>query len=129
MVALGLIANMPTGIQGAKKRGKLVVGLSTNIRKPDEVQALVEWIVETHGALHLLVNNAGGQFIVDSADLSRKGFNAVVDTNLIGTFLMCREAYAQYMCDHGGSIVNVTIGNRNGMPSLSHSASSRACWC
>ena len=39
---------------------------------------------------------------------------------------MCREAFLQYMQEHGGSIVNITIGNRNGMPGMMHSAASRA---
>lgn len=72
------------------------------------------------------MNNAGGQFICGAEDVSRRGFSAVVDTNLVGTFLMCREAYTQYMRDHGGSIVNITLGNRNGMPNMVHSGAARA---
>jgi peroxisomal trans-2-enoyl-CoA reductase len=106
--------------------GKVVLGPLTNIRKEEDIQQLIEHIVETYGSLDLLVNNAGGQFIVDSADLSKKGFAAVVDTNLVGTFLMCREAYNQWMSDNGGSIVNITICNRNGMPGMIHSGASRA---
>ena len=106
--------------------GKVVAGPATSIRNEEDIQKLISHIIEVYGSLDLLVNNAGGQFIVESADLSRKGFSAVVDTNLTGTFLMCREAYNQYMQEHGGSIVNITIGNRNGMPGMMHSAASRA---
>ena len=106
--------------------GKIVVGPATNIRKEEDIQNLIAHVVETCGKLDILVNNAGGQFIADSADISKRGFAAVVETNLQGTFLMCREAYNQYMRDHGGSIVNITIGNRNGMPGMMHSAASRA---
>ncbi len=87
----------------------------------------IAYIIEKYGALDMLVNNAGGQFISTADDLSGRGFAAVVDTNLKGTFLMCREAYNQYMRDNGGSIVNnITIGNRNGMPGMVHSAAARA---
>jgi NAD(P)-dependent dehydrogenase (short-subunit alcohol dehydrogenase family) len=106
--------------------GRVVVGPPTNIRREEDIRTLVEHVVETRGALNLLVNNSGGQFIQESAEISRKGFAAVVETNLQGTFLMCREAYNQYMRDNGGSIVNITIGNRNGMPGMMHSAASRA---
>lgn len=107
--------------------GKVVVGPSTNIRNEESISKLVEHILETYDKIDFLVNNAGGQFIVDSADLSRKGFNAVLDTNLIGTFMLCREVYNQWMRDNGGgSIVNITICNRNGMPGMMHSAASRA---
>uniref|UniRef100_A0A7S4ABX3 Peroxisomal trans-2-enoyl-CoA reductase n=1 Tax=Pseudo-nitzschia australis TaxID=44445 RepID=A0A7S4ABX3_9STRA len=106
--------------------GRVLAGPSTNIRKEEEVQNLIEHIVEKYGALNMLVNNSGGQFIQESAEISRRGFAAVVETNLQGTFLMMREAYNQYMRDHGGSIVNITIGNRNGMPGMMHSAAARA---
>mmetsp|Transcript_22817 Transcript_22817/g.53881 ORF Transcript_22817/g.53881 Transcript_22817/m.53881 type:complete len:276 (+) Transcript_22817:2-829(+) len=106
--------------------GRVVVGPSTNIRKEEEIQNLVEHIVEKYGALNMLVNNSGGQYIQESAEISRRGFAAVLETNLQGTFLMMREAYNQYMRDNGGSIVNITIGNRNGMPGMMHSAAARA---
>lgn len=106
--------------------GRVVVGPSTNIRQEDEICELIAHIVKTYGALNMLVNNSGGQFIQESAEISKKGFAAVIQTNLEGTFLCCREAYNQYMREHGGAIVNITIGNRNGMPGMMHSAASRA---
>ena len=60
-----------------------------------------------------------------SSDAPR-GFNAVVQTNLVGTFLMCREVYRAYMCEHGGSIVNITMVFSNGFPKMAHSAAARA---
>jgi peroxisomal trans-2-enoyl-CoA reductase len=77
----------------------------------------------------MLVNNAGGQFVCPAEDLSRKGFAAVVDTNLTGTFNVCQQAYVQYMRDNEGSngrIVNITLGNRNGMPQMVHSGAARS---
>lgn len=118
--------NGRSDITTTSSRGKVVVGPSTNIRKEEDIKQLISHTIEAYGSLDLLVNNAGGQFIADSADISKRGFHAVVETNLYGTFLMCREAYNQYMSDNGGSIVNITIGNRNGMPGMMHSAASRA---
>ncbi len=43
------------------------------------------------GRIDYLVNNAGGQFISASQDITAKGWNAVIDTNLTGTFYCCRE--------------------------------------
>ena len=116
-----------TSTDGTICSGKVVVGPSTNVRKEDDIKNLIAFIVKKYRKINFLVNNAGGQYISPAEDISRKGFLTVLETNLIGTFLMCREAYTQYMRDNGGgSIVNITIGNRNGMPSLSHSASSRS---
>jgi peroxisomal trans-2-enoyl-CoA reductase len=109
-----------------KTGGRIVAGPSTNIRKPEEIRRLVEFVVQSYGSLDLLVNNAGGQFISHAEDISARGFAAVVETNLTGTFLVCREAFQQYMQEHGGSIVNITLGNRNGMPMMSHSGAARA---
>ena len=106
--------------------GRCLAGPSTSIRNEQQVHDLIQFVIEKLGALHLLVNNAGGQFISAAEDLSKRGFGAVVETNLVGTFLVCREAYNQYMEEHGGSIVNITLGNRNGMPRMVHSGASRA---
>lgn len=73
----------------------------------------------------MLVNNDGGQFVRPAEDMSSRGFGAVKSTNLQGTFVCCREAHTQYMREHGGSIVDITLGNRNGMPQMVHSGAAR----
>lgn len=107
-------------------KGVVHAGPSTNIRNEQEVEDLMCWVVDKFGAINFLVNNSGGQFVCSAEDLSKKGFEAVVNTNLVGTFLMCREAYNQYMGENGGAIVNITLGNRNGMPLMSASGASRS---
>ena len=47
--------------------------------------------VERFGKLNFLVNNGGGQFIASFKDINIKGWNAVVDTNLNGTYFCLRE--------------------------------------
>ena len=106
--------------------GQVVAGPSTSIRNEEQVKELIAFILNKFGKLDLLVNNAGGQFVSAAEDLSRNGFAAVVETNLLGTFLVCQQAYLQCMKDHGGRIVNITLGNRNGMPLMSHSGAARA---
>eukprot|EP00527_Entomoneis_sp_CCMP2396_P002534 CAMPEP_0198137674 /NCGR_PEP_ID=MMETSP1443-20131203/1144_1 /TAXON_ID=186043 /ORGANISM="Entomoneis sp., Strain CCMP2396" /LENGTH=304 /DNA_ID=CAMNT_0043799183 /DNA_START=15 /DNA_END=929 /DNA_ORIENTATION=+ len=123
-------------INAALKCGNCVIpGPATNIRDEDEVAALIEFcLAQTKSrALHYVVNNAGGQFISPAENLSKGGFGAVVETNLVGTFLVCKQAYLQYMQSHDAhkagfscSIANITLGNRNGMPYMSHSGAARA---
>ena len=105
---------------------KVFAGLSTSLRNEDQIRDLVSYVIEKFGRLDFLVNNAGGQFVSAAEDVSRKGFQAVVETNLTGTFIICRECFTQYMQEHGGSIVNITIGNRNGLPGMIHSGAARA---
>ncbi|GFO00258.1 peroxisomal trans-2-enoyl-coa reductase-like [Plakobranchus ocellatus] len=97
-----------------------------NIRKEEEVQNLISTTVKNHGQLDFLVNNGGGQFLSPAKDIQLKGWNAVIETNLTGTFLMCREAYNQWMKDHGGAIVNIIADMWKGFPMLSHTGAARA---
>ena len=55
------------------------------------IRATVAQVLNTHGKLDFLVNNGGGQFPSLSQDISLKGWNAVIETNLTGTFLMSKE--------------------------------------
>jgi citronellol/citronellal dehydrogenase len=78
-----------------------------DIRQEEVVKQTVAAIVATHGPVSGLVNNAGGQFMTPLEAISAKGWEAVVNTNLTGGFLMARECYLQSMNKHGGSIVNI----------------------
>ena len=100
--------------------------ITFDIRDEDAVKAGVAEVLRRHGAVHGLVNNAGGQFPSPLAAISKKGFDAVVANNLAGGFLMMREVYNQCMAQHGGAIVNMTADFRNGMPGMGHSGAARA---
>ena len=97
-----------------------------DIRNEDEVGALFEHVMKERGTLHALVNNGGGQFAAPAASMSPRGWRAVVDTNLNGTYLMCRAAFEASMSDHGGTIVNVVADMWRGMPMMAHSGAARA---
>jgi citronellol/citronellal dehydrogenase len=97
-----------------------------NIRDEAAVTALVADILATHGRIDGLVNNAGGQFPSALLDISQKGWEAVVQTNLTGGFLMARECLKQHMQRRGGSIVNIVADMWGGMPNMGHSGAARA---
>jgi citronellol/citronellal dehydrogenase len=97
-----------------------------NIRDEQQVAALFEAVLAERGALHGLFNNGGGQFFSAAERITLKGWQAVVETNLTGTFLMCREAFNSCMSAHGGAIVNMLIDNSRGFPGMAHSAAARA---
>jgi peroxisomal trans-2-enoyl-CoA reductase len=78
-----------------------------SIKDEDTVKAMFEKVLSEHGRLDFLVNNGGGQFMSPTTAMTAKGFRAVIDTNLLGTFICCREAFTQWMREHGGSIVNM----------------------
>jgi citronellol/citronellal dehydrogenase len=97
-----------------------------NIRDEQAVQELVARIAAEHGRIDALVNNAGGQFPSPLKDISAKGWEAVVQTNLTGGFLMARECLNQAMRHRGGAIVNVVADMWGGMPNMGHSGAARA---
>ncbi|XP_030608213.1 peroxisomal trans-2-enoyl-CoA reductase [Archocentrus centrarchus] len=103
-----------------------VTPLPCNIRSEDEVKALVSSVLKQYGRIDFLVNNGGGQFSSPAEDMSSKGWKAVVDTNLTGTFHCCKEVYTAWMKQHGGAIVNIIANMWNGFPGMAHTGAARA---
>ncbi|PUE39807.1 SDR family oxidoreductase [Limnohabitans sp. Bal53] len=99
---------------------------STDIRREDDVKAMVAQVVQKHGRINGLVNNAGGQYISPLAKTSAKGWQAVIDTNLTGGFLVARECFNQSMQAHGGAVVNIVADMWGSMPGMGHSGAARA---
>jgi citronellol/citronellal dehydrogenase len=97
-----------------------------DIRQETAVQQGVADVVARHGAIDALVNNAGGQYMSSLEHISAKGWQAVVDTNLTGGFLMARECLAQSMKARGGAIVNIVADFWGSMPGMGHSGAARA---
>jgi NAD(P)-dependent dehydrogenase (short-subunit alcohol dehydrogenase family) len=107
--------------------GKTVVTRAMTIREPEQVQSLFADTWERFGRLDVLVNCAGGQYPQAAIDFSVKGWNAVIDTNLNGTWYMMQSA-AQHWRDRGqpGAIVNIVAVVSRGMPQVAHTAAARA---
>jgi len=106
--------------------GAEVECLSCDIREEERVAETVKAALTRFGRIDGLVNNAGGQFPAPLAQISQKGWDAVVRNNLTGGFLVARECYTQWMADHGGAIVNIVADMWMGMPNMGHSGAARA---
>ncbi|XP_068102178.1 peroxisomal trans-2-enoyl-CoA reductase-like isoform X2 [Hyperolius riggenbachi] len=103
-----------------------LTALQCNIRKEEEVESLMESTLKQYGRIDFLVNNGGGQFPSPSEAISSKGWNAVIDTNLTGTFYCCKAAYNAWMREHGGAIVNIVADMWKGFPGMCHTGAARA---
>ena len=97
-----------------------------DIRQEDTVKQTIAAIIAAHGRIDGLVNNAGGQYVTPLESISAKGWEAVVNTNLTGGFLMARECYVQCMSKYGGAIVNIVADMWGSMPGMGHSGAARA---
>lgn len=97
------------------------------IRDPDQVSVLFDAIWQQYGRLDHLINNAGGQFPKAALDLSPKGWKAVVETNLDGTWYMMQAAAKRWVeHEKPGNIVNMATLTGCAFVGLPHTAAARA---
>jgi citronellol/citronellal dehydrogenase len=112
---------------GMRAAGLKVETIPCNIRNPEEVAALFSTFAERAGPLDILVNNAGGQFPQAAIDFSAKGWNAVIETNLSGTWAMMQTAAKGWRdASRPGVIVNIIAVVDRGMPGVAHTCAARA---
>jgi citronellol/citronellal dehydrogenase len=110
-----------------RQHGLTVSSYTADIRDPDAVRMLFDAIWKATGRVDSLINSAGGQFPQAAIDISVKGWNAVINTNLNGTWYMMQAA-AQHWRDarHPGSIVNIVVVTTHGLYGIAHSIAARA---
>ncbi|MEJ8567352.1 SDR family oxidoreductase [Elongatibacter sediminis] len=121
-------AKLAATAQSVKDRlGGRVDYEAMTIRDPEAVEKFLRETRETHGRIDVLINNGGGQFPQAAIDFSVKGWHAVIDTNLNGSWYMMQNA-ARLWRDHddSGCIINIVANVWRGMPQVAHTCAARA---
>jgi len=98
-----------------------------DIREPEQVASLADTIAEKSGKLDILVNNAGGQFPSLAEEITPKGWNAVINTNLNGTWFVTQAmAKRFFFAQQHGAVVNIVVNHFRGFPGMAHTGAARA---
>jgi citronellol/citronellal dehydrogenase len=108
------------------RTGRRVETAVVDIRNRESVEALASHAGTLFPKIDILVNNAGGQFAQPARDYKPKGWNAVIDTNLTGTWNMTQVFGVPMLDGDGGSIVNVIAVVGRGFPGIAHTSAARA---
>lgn len=103
-----------------------VLPMQVNIRDLAEVEKLFDDVLAKFGRIDYLVNNGGGQFFTSAEAINERGWRAVIDTNLNGTWNMCSTAAHKWMLQNGGKIVTIVADMWRGFPGMVHTGAARA---
>jgi citronellol/citronellal dehydrogenase len=98
-----------------------------DIREPGDARGIVGAVLDRHGRVDVLLNNAGGQYFAAAETITPKGWRAVMRLNVEGTLNMSRAVHDLAMAPAGaGRILNVTVSPHQGMPAMAHTGAARA---
>ena len=100
----------------------------TDIRQVEQVESLVTAVLGRFGRIDFLINNAGGQFPARPSEISDRGWRAVVDLNLNGTWNVLSRVGPQLVAQGFGAVVNIVhvYSFHRGAAAFVHSGAARA---
>lgn len=77
--------------------GGEAMAIRADVSQEDQVQAMFRQMIDTWGSIDILVANAGVQRDADFTDMTLEQWQLVIDVNLTGQFLCCREAAREFI--------------------------------
>lgn len=112
-------------VSACQELGAKALAVRCDVADSAQVQMLMDTAVQTFGGVHILVNNAGITRDNLLLRMSEEDFDAVIDTNLKGTFLCMKAASRTMMRQHYGRIVSISsvVGLRGNAGQMNYAAS------
>jgi gluconate 5-dehydrogenase len=95
-------------LDGLRARGFTVEGMTCDVSKPADVQAVVDKTMAAYGRLDILINNAGITWAAPAEDMPLEKWQKVIDVNLTGAFLFSQAAAKEMLKAQWGRIINVS---------------------
>jgi peroxisomal 2,4-dienoyl-CoA reductase len=119
--------HLEPAVEQLQALGGRAVAVEANVREAESVNDMVAQTVDQLGRVDILVNNAAGNFYAPSAGLSPKGWRAVVETDLYGTFFGCQAVYPIMQGQGGGKIISTSMTlHYRGWPLMAHATAAKA---
>ncbi|MEM2544403.1 MAG: glucose 1-dehydrogenase [Nitrososphaerota archaeon] len=88
--------------------GRKCLPISCDVTKPDDVKKMVKEVVDNFGKINILVNYAGINILRPAEEYPLEDWKTVMDINVTGVFLSCREVGRVMIQQRQGKIINVS---------------------
>ncbi|MHA1932705.1 MAG: SDR family NAD(P)-dependent oxidoreductase [Promethearchaeota archaeon] len=102
---------LEVALEKLKKIGGDCISIKCDITKEEDVKQMANTMKEHYGKCDILINNAGISDTAQSKTYSLERWKNVINTNITGTFLCCREIGKMMIKQKGGSIINISSLN------------------
>ena len=127
VIASRKMEHLETGKTEIEQEGTEVMTFQLDIREPSKIEELQEAILKRFGKIDILLNNAAGNFLYPAEKLPFKGWDAVIDIVLNGSFYCSQIIGNQMIKQKQGQIVNILATYAwTGGPGTIHSACAKA---
>lgn len=124
--ALGTKGDLESLLSEIAAAGSQALSFAGDVRDDSAIAAAVTETVSRFGRIDILFNNAGICFYGASHELSEEAWDAMLDINLKGAWLVGRRVIPVMIAQHSGVIINnASIASFRGMNRLSHYAASK----
>jgi len=107
----GVSGSLDAAVEKLKALGRECIAIKCDVSKEEDVARMALRVRDHYGRCDILVNSAGVGAMVPSVQMSAEAWNAMLATNLTGTFLCCREFGKLMIEQNSGSIINLSSEN------------------
>ncbi len=105
---MSTVDSMGQAVEELKGLGRKALGIKCDVRKADQVEAMVQQTMDEFGKIDILVNNAGNSSMVAVSEMDEATWDEVLDTHLKGTFLCSRYVVPNMIEQHSGKVVSIS---------------------
>jgi len=121
------LPNLEKVAEEIKAPGRRSLAIAADVRKPEDVDNLVQRTVEEFGRIDILVNNAGVSFLCPLEEMTPGGWDLIIATDLRGAFLCSRAAGRLMIKQNKGKIINISSrAGIYGSPHMAHYGAAKA---